>query len=129
MWSPRHRLPTSTNWFFPANSSWWWWIPRPLSMPRLPPREVIAGAAHGHEREVVPVHVIVDHEAAREFAALRERGGVALEVDAFAEAVARESGAGVFLLVPSLFRRLRGDQPRQSPADGYIVFVSAGGEQ
>src|SRR5688572_16708870 len=84
-----------------------------------------ARAAERHQREVVAVEVVVDHEAALQLGALRDALARLLvaKVHARAEPVAGEAGAGVVRLVPSAVVALRIDEEAEPAPNRALVLA------
>ena len=72
------------------------------------------------------VEVVVDHEAARQFAALRQARGILLQVDALADAVAGKSATDVMRLVPGAVV-LVAQQPLHTAGNGRVVIAATVG--
>ena len=83
-----------------------------------------AGAAEGLQGEVVAVEVVVDHEAARQLAALRQPGRVLLQADALADSVAREAAANIIGFIPGAIVLML-QEPSDAALDSAIIVMAA----
>ena len=90
---------------------------------------MFASAPHGHKGEVMPVHVVVYHEAAAQFSSLGKGVAFLPDVGPRALTVSRETRASIFRLVPGTIFGLATKEEIESLSDCRVVIVVTSGKK